>query len=382
MEPGSPHVQSARLKAIEAWSRAGLGTGTWNDALQATARGIGVETAVLFSPAESLSAGEVNAMIGAAEGMMPLYASAWAHRDPWTLAARTTGLFDRAGFAKLGRLAVPHKDLLKTDFYNEFGRHWGGEDIACLKVCDASDALAVETHLSFFRGGGQPLFEDWATDYLMSLWPHIQRAVHSHYRLSREGGRDLAKPDLLELVPTGIFIFRANGWIDYMNPAASRLLQEMKVPMTNSRRLDDLPGLEPGRLQAWLRAGIQGMGCDASCTTSFQGRAIRLKWSSLPLANDPAFSAVWPNACLFVAVEKMDVTAQVRGLLQDFAVRYRFTQRESDVLARLIEGRDLPGIAEHLDIGHATVRTHMASMLAKTRCSRQAELIARVLGLA
>lgn len=381
LDINSPRVLRIQRQAALAWSQAALGTGSWDQALAITAKGIDVETAVLFSPAESVTAGEINGMIGAARGMMPLYAAEWAHRDPWTIAAREAGAFERAGLAKLGRLVLPRSELLKTDFYNDFGRHWGGDDIACLKVCDVSDTVSAETHLSFFRGNGQPLFEDEVTRYLMDLWPHIQRAVHSFYRLGAAREGRMAQPKLLEHVPSGVFVLRANGWVDYMNPAAVGLVTDLNVRMINSRRLRTLPGMQDSQLHAWLRMCTQGIGSNTAVTASSCGQPVRLRWNFLPIRDDPVFSCIWPNACALVTVERVEVAENVKGLLADFASEHRLTNRESEVLMSLAQGRDLPRVARDLGMGYATVRTHVASILAKTECTRQTELMAKVLGL-
>lgn len=381
LDISSQRVMRIQRHAAQAWSQAGLGTGSWEDALALTAKGINVETAVLFSPAESVTAGEVTGLIGAAEGMLPLYAAEWAHRDPWTNAARKAGAFERAGLAKLGRVVLPQSELLKTDFYNDFGRHWGGDDIACLKVCDASDPVSAETHLSFYRGNGQPLFENEVTRYLMDLWPHIQRAVHSFYRLgvAREGG--MAQPKLLEHVPSGVFVLRANGWVDYMNPAAVALVTDLNVGLISAKRLRMLPGMQESQLHAWLLMCTRGTGNNMAVTVSRRGQPVRLRWSFLPIRDDPVFSCIWPNACALVTVERVEVAENVKGLLAEFAAAHRLTTRESEVLMSLAQGRDLPRVARDLGIGYATVRTHVVSILTKTECTRQTELMAKVLGL-
>lgn len=381
LDINSPYVREVQRQAASAWVKAGLGTGSWDRALALTAKGINVETAVLFSPAESVTAGEITGMVGAARGMMPLYAAEWAHRDPWTIAARKAGAFEHAGLAKLGRLVVPHKELLKTDFYNEFGRHWGGDDIACLKVCDEKDTLAVETHLSFFRGNGQQLFEEDVTRYLMDLWPHIQRAIHSFCRLEAAREEHMARPKLLERVPSGVFVLRTNGWIDYMNAAALSLVTDLNVKMVNPRRFRTLPGIEDNRFQELLRVCTQGLGENASATVSKRGTPVRLRWSFMPIREDPAYSCIWPHACALVTVERVEVAENIKGLLADFAAQHNLTNRESEVLMKLAKGRDLPTAARDLGMGYATVRSHVASILAKTGCTRQTELLAMVLGL-
>lgn len=54
------------------------------------------------------------------------------------------------------------------------------------------------------------------------------------------------------------------------------------------------------------------------------------------------------------------------------------SRREREVLARLVEGQRVPGIAEQLFISQHTVRNHLKSMFRKLDVGSQAELIERV----
>lgn len=51
------------------------------------------------------------------------------------------------------------------------------------------------------------------------------------------------------------------------------------------------------------------------------------------------------------------------------------TGREKDVAGALLQGMPVPQIAKHLSISYETTRTHVKSILSKSRCSGQKELI-------
>jgi DNA-binding CsgD family transcriptional regulator len=81
----------------------------------------------------------------------------------------------------------------------------------------------------------------------------------------------------------------------------------------------------------------------------------------------PAGSAV----ALFVS----DGDAARSRLLVAFAARYGLTRMESRVLAEIITGQGLPHVAETLQIGATTARSHLQKIFLKTGTAKQAELV-------
>jgi DNA-binding CsgD family transcriptional regulator len=64
----------------------------------------------------------------------------------------------------------------------------------------------------------------------------------------------------------------------------------------------------------------------------------------------------------------------------DSAIRYRFTPREVEVLAELLDGLQLDEIARHLFISQSTVQDHVRNLLEKSSSRNRTEMIARIFG--
>ncbi len=62
------------------------------------------------------------------------------------------------------------------------------------------------------------------------------------------------------------------------------------------------------------------------------------------------------------------------------AARFRISPREVQVLALLLDGAQLDGIAERLHIANSTVQDHIKSLLLKTGTENRSEMIAKILG--
>jgi DNA-binding CsgD family transcriptional regulator len=66
--------------------------------------------------------------------------------------------------------------------------------------------------------------------------------------------------------------------------------------------------------------------------------------------------------------------------LTESAVRFRFTPREIEVLAMLLDGAQLGDISRDLCISHSTVQDHLRHLLEKSSSGNRTEMIARIFG--
>jgi DNA-binding CsgD family transcriptional regulator len=66
--------------------------------------------------------------------------------------------------------------------------------------------------------------------------------------------------------------------------------------------------------------------------------------------------------------------------LSESAVRFRFTPREIEVLAMLLDGAQLGDISRDLCISHSTVQDHLRHLLEKSSSGNRTEMIARIFG--
>lgn len=72
--------------------------------------------------------------------------------------------------------------------------------------------------------------------------------------------------------------------------------------------------------------------------------------------------------------------SKVEHSLTDAADRFRISPREVQVLALLLDGRQLNEIAEQLHIASSTVQDHIKSLLEKTATDNRSEMLGKVLG--
>jgi DNA-binding CsgD family transcriptional regulator len=81
-----------------------------------------------------------------------------------------------------------------------------------------------------------------------------------------------------------------------------------------------------------------------------------------------------------VAVIAVNPNAELSVRMRSFAATFGLTPAEMSVMEKILGGNVLPAVAAQLGIAHATVRTYLQHIFAKTGINRQTDLIHQVSG--
>jgi DNA-binding CsgD family transcriptional regulator len=93
------------------------------------------------------------------------------------------------------------------------------------------------------------------------------------------------------------------------------------------------------------------------------------------------YSAVLAALALLTLGEALVRKKEIQTPPKETFARYRFTERETEVLFLLIGGLSSSDIAARLFISEKTVRNHVSNMLSKTDCASRGDLILLVKNL-
>ena len=295
------------------------------------------------------------------------YQARWAAKDPWAAVARTRDLRGRA--VVLGDELVPHAEIRRSPFYNEFGKRHDFARTAAGLVEVGPRALTL---VSVNRGETAGSFEAPEVALLAALVPHIRQATQLHRRLVRAEGAASDFGAALDRSGRAVLLVDASGTVVHMNEAAQRLVALRDGLTVDRGRLRAARADDTARLRAVLGAAlgtskgdVVQRGGTLSLGRPSGRRALAVLVSPAPSRGEVARAIVFVGSDDIVAVPGEE---ELRTL-------YSFTPAEAR-LARLIGGgMSLTEAQQHLGIGRETVRTHLRAIFGKTATNRQADLV-------
>jgi DNA-binding CsgD family transcriptional regulator len=305
-----------------------------------------------------------------------VYGEHWSGQDPWAFSPAGRALV--SGQAVTGEQLIPHRDLARTAFFNDFARHF--DVTRCLAGMLDVDARALSC-LSINRGERGTPFDAEDRALLQALMPHLQRALELHRRLADADVQLTARADALDRVSHGVLVLSAAGRLVFANRAGEAILRDRDGLSFERGALQAARPQDTTRLHAAIAAAVatsQGTGLGAGGVVVLGRpsgrRALMLVVS--PVAAGAMLMDIDPPAAVVF------VTDPDRASLPDERVigeALGLTPAEARLARLLAEGVDLEQAARRLTLTVQTARTRLKAIFEKTGCHRQAELVRLVL---
>lgn len=372
-------------QVIEAAHDAALAARPWEDVLCSVARGVGASGAALFTPTLDPIGRMLSAGWGTAADATDDYVAHWVTEDPWFPVAYARNELAHAGTVLPGRKVLPLRDLAQTGFYNDFFRPHDMAELVTLLVCDSDDPWAPRTHLSFFSSNhDRPPVPD--PTVLQALWPHLRRAVQSHWVLRKARLSGQSAEQALEAMPLPTWVLRETLEIEFANTAAQRIGTDptrrgwIKRSGPDGGRLSALGDVDATALRILVANAATTQGRLMVAALPSNDRVLRGVIRFAPLSDHSALAATWPAARVLCVLHVPAVADEAQLWHRHLANRYALTSAELRVLISLGEMQTPDEIATTLGVSVTTVRTHLARLFSKTGCRRQAELVRLALG--
>lgn len=364
-------LQRMKLTAFEAASDASR----WTMLVKDICRSFGASSAYFRAPSSPGMPSQAWWVdTGTADSTKNQYIAHWGRLDPW--AVHPMG-HKRSGPGRcfIGSDILPWEDLVRTAFYNDFGRTAGLKGVMSALVEDGKGAsIAPQTKLALFREPGQPEFDARQLRAFETLQPALRRALHSYWAFQKLQTEASAVERTLEALPSCLCVLRRDGTVDYANTAAKvldgtglirwaggRLACVAQLPET---RLLDLLGL--------ANAGIpQEVGLWMPQANGFVTGSMHLT----RLLPDSSIASHWPRADVLMLVQLDNAARTKETRLMAISALCTLTPAEGQVLQRLARGETAQAIAHVQGVGLATVRTHIRRLLEKTYSRRLVDLL-------
>ena len=177
---------------------------------------------------------------------------------------------------------------------------------------------------------------------------------------------------VLDEVDYGLLMLSADGAVVHANQAARAELESTTSLKLSGQRLLSSSASEQRELDRALAAardeGLQSM---LMIATGGHGR-IGLSVVPLPAALTPSHA----GHAVLVSFERSRIAETLS--VDAHAREHGLTLREQQVLAALCDGLRARQIAMRLEIGEATVRTHVSNIKAKTGCTSIVDIVKQV----
>jgi DNA-binding CsgD family transcriptional regulator len=368
----SEHLQKAQLALIDAVYGAVADPQRWSEVAHAATRLIGDgPTGLLIRRGKDLMDQEL-----VATNVDPAFAESYAQHygaiNPW---ARAFSL--RRPTLYVNDAAVPAAELERSEFYADWLRPLGVR-----YTFNGNVGTDFGTRIEFVGTRPKSLgpFEPNEFDAILSILPHLKRAVELSHRLNLGTTADVASSAVLRHSGACMMLVDSDLQVLFLSSQADRLLSPRKDLCIRNGRLTAPPALE-GSLRRLISAAtgagksIAGRRGGILAVPRFADDAPSLSVAVGPVdERDRPFGMAGPIAMILVSVPDLGGAPQEDNL----RVLFDLTQAEARLVAALCAGETLAGYAEAAGASLNTVKTHLKHVFEKTGETRQADLVRRI----
>jgi DNA-binding CsgD family transcriptional regulator/GAF domain-containing protein len=283
-----------------------------------------------------------------------------------------------AGSVFVGSALVDDRQLVRSEFYNEFLRPQGFFHIVGGVPLENDDLVAV---VRVIRPRTAQAFGRREAALIHRLMPHLSRVLRLQQRLTVAAARRDEAAEVLDWFPTGVLLLDASGRVVAANRVAEEILASGDGLRAGGEGLRAALPVESAvlhRLIAEIGQGtvaIDPSGGVLNLTRPSGARPLNLLVAPL---RGKLLSQEAPRAAVVVFVTDPE---RLPSTPVDRVQRWLgLTRAEASLVLQLLRGCRVEDAADVLGISPQTARTQLKRALAKTSTGRQAELIRLALG--
>lgn len=266
---------------------------------------------------------------------------------------------------------IDERAVARSEFYQDFLIAGG---MRYLIGSTVTRSERQETKIAFLRAVGRPSFSDDDLLQARRIVPHIVRAMSLSLREQRNLEALASSEVALQALETGIVLFDAKGSVVFTNNAAQALDARRDGLHLGTDGLQATANSDTLNLRAaWSRLVASDTAQSVRVASDAERPGFSVTLCRLPAAA-PAVTAHRARHVAFVRRLNGGGAPNTAQLVQLFGL----TVAEARLLQRLAEGRTLEQAARDNGVRASTVRSQLLSVLAKTGCARQVDLLALV----
>lgn len=298
----------------------------------------------------------------------------WHRRNPFGLRRPVR----EAGAVVLGRSILPRTELVRSAMYRQFLAPRAIQEVLRLDIFHEDDC---SQSVSLARPWSSGPFTPEELRFVRSLMPQLQHMAAVQVRLGEARTVARSALDALETAQAPLLLLDRQGRVVRASAAAERILREADGLSAGPTGLRAATPALSGRLASLIgrAAGAAGVpGVSGGLRLPRPSGKPDLTLVAVPLnpgAECPG--AKRPTIVLQVTDPLARNTPDPALLGETFGL----TPAEAGLAANLLRGLSVGEVAADSKRSVATVRTHLASVLAKTETARQSELVGLLMRL-
>jgi DNA-binding CsgD family transcriptional regulator len=371
-ESRSMQMPESVLRLIELTYESAIDPDVWPRLLNALSDTLGGAGADLAAFDTEKAATRIHAGAGIIDPEFQQEYLSYVWSDPFYLRARAQRLF-RAGTIGVGEDLVPMRELVRTEFHNDFGkRHDYIGGLSAVVAADETSGAVVSVCRCRDR-----LFGEAEVGLMRVLMPHLKRALQVHARLVDAVAPVRSFEHLLNRLTSGAMLVQQSGTVAFVNDRAREIVAQrdglmIDRGMLRAERVRDtsrLLNLIGGAAATSAGEGLHAGGVMLLGRPSGR-RPLQIVVSPIPRQSGIRGLAHRASAVFILDPEHIP---EAHGAL---LVRlHGFSRAEADVGQLLLQGKTVKEVADRLCVTVNTVRFHLKQLFSKTGARRQSELI-------
>lgn len=288
------------------------------------------------------------------------WADHWHSNDVWVeraLALNTSGIVTSAQL-------MPEREFERSGYYQDWNRHLGVYHMMGTVFPVGPRASGVVGLHRPRRGGA---FSPGERRRLSRLLPHLQRAMRIRDQLAPVRSQMHTQLQAFDQLRTPALVLDAEGRLQHTNAQGEALLREASALCLREGRVAASDVALGVRWRRLLQEALAG-----------QGGAMRFERPGQPPLTaliTPLRTALQTAPAVLVLLRDPGLQLPSTDLLREL---FGLTLAEARVAAGIAEGLAPEQVAQRLNVGIGTVRSHLRQALAKTGTHRQNELAALI----
>lgn len=270
----------------------------------------------------------------------------------------------RTGVAAYDYELLPRRELVETEFHNDFLRRHGLAHTAGVKVTRAG-RFSFTLVTSCGDDGMERLME--SADTLNYLAPHLKRAVEYHRRGSSSHAATALESTLFDSADVGVVVIGDQRRVERLSKTARAMLENPSpLRITVDGRVRFRRADIHAACERMLRRGYTGPG-----TLDFISHQTRLTLVQV----DADVVTTYFNGPTVIAFLKQLGDRPLRYDLQLFSDAYRLSRGEARALSGIVAGLSHGEISARASLSRETIRSQVRSLYAKTGAASAADVL-------